>query len=124
MLQKIAHRLNHGPSPAQDLPELDASDLESEMAELSRQRSAAAELAAYTSVFELDATPLDTYIRRANGFQGETSSSRDSAGEGAEGHSPGAYNEPQDLQADAEQASPGASRQVMTADRKWEGNFF
>lgn len=131
-LQRIAHRLNNGPSPAQILPESDDSDIESEMAELSRQRSGAAELEFYPAPHELGgnsfAVELDagsaTYLtQHASRFQGETISSRLSE-ERRNGHSSGSFNESQDLETNTEQASLSASRQVRTADRKWEGGFF
>ena len=123
MLQRIAHRLNNGPSPAQILPELDTSELESEMAELSRQRSTATELNGTSFAVELDACPAIFPTRQANGPQGESISSRLS-GEEAQGYTSGPSNEPRDLHGDTEHASPSASRQVETADRKWEGGFF
>lgn len=117
MLQSIAHRLNHGPNTAQILPELDTSELESQMAELSRQRSAAAELDAnFVGFAELDS-------QQVNSSQGETASSGLSQEE-PRGYLSVAYREPQDLQANTEHASPSASRQVETSDRKWEGGFF
>lgn len=124
MLQKIAHRLNNGPSPAQILPELDTSELELEMAELSRRRSAAAELGGSSFAYvELDAGPAIYLPQQANRFQSESSGSRLSDEE-PKRHSSGPFNEPQDLQADTEHASPSTARQVITADRKWEGGFF
>lgn len=124
-LRNIAHRLNHGPSPEQTMPELDTSELESEMAELSRQRSTATELDGNLFAVELDAGP-DVWPRQlSNHFQGETlvASSRRSE-ETPNGHSSGTFNEAQDLQAETEHASPNAARQVRTAGRKWEGGFF
>ncbi|KAF6221270.1 hypothetical protein HO133_002125 [Letharia lupina] len=123
LLQRIAHRLNNGPSPAQMMPEPDTSDLESEMAELSRQRSAAIGLDANSFAVELDAGPAVYLTQQANRPQGETDSSRLLEGNPM-GHPSGPSNEPQDLQADTEHASPRAAPQVGKADRKWEGGFF
>lgn len=133
MLQRIAQRLNNGPSPAQVLPELDSSDLESQMAELSRQRSAAREFSVNShpveldgvshNRFELDAGPAIYPPQQATRFPDETISSRLSD-EVPNGRSSGQFSERQDVQADNEHASSSASRQVVTADRKWEGGFF
>ena len=123
-LRNIAHRLNHGPSPEQTVPELDTSELESEMAELSRQRSTATELDGNLFAVELDAGPNVWPRQQSNHFQGETPTSRRSE-ETPNGHSSGTLiNEPQDLQAETEHASPNAARQVRTAGRKWEGGFY
>lgn len=123
MLQMIAHRLNNGPSAAQVVPELDTSDLESEMAELSRRRSEPAELYGDSLPVELDAGPAIYPTQQANRFQSEAVSSRLS-GERTGGHLSGPFNEPHDLQEDTEHASPSAARQVRTGGRKWEGGFF
>lgn len=105
------------------MPEPDTSDLESEMAELSRQRSAAIGLDANSFAVELDAGPAVYLTQQANRPQGETDSSRLLEGNPM-GHPSGPSNEPQDLQADTEHASPRAAPQVGKADRKWEGGFF
>lgn len=75
-LKMIAHRLNNGPSPAQTLPEPDTFGLEPQMAELSRQRSAAIELADnHDFAVELDAgVPIDL-VQQTNDLEGETISS-------------------------------------------------
>ena len=122
-MRNIAHRLNHGPSPEQTIPELDTSELESEMAELSRQRSTATELDGNLFAVELDAGPGVWPRQLSNHFQGETPTSRRSE-ETPNGHSSGEFNEAQDLQAETAHASPDAARQVRTAGRKWEGGFF
>ena len=102
MLQRIAHRLNNGPNPAQILPELDTSDLELEMAKLSRQKSAAAELDDGkiwpSAAVELDAGHAVYLNQPANRSQAETPSRTE----------------------DTEHASVTVSRPV----RKWEGGFF
>ena len=122
-LQKIAHRLNNGPSPDQIMPELDTSELELEMAQLSRQRSTATELPGNLFPVELDAGPAIWPNQQANHSQGESSNIGLSE-ETLNGHSSGPFNGPQDLQAETEHASPSAARQVRTAGRKWEGGFF
>ena len=122
-LQEIAHRLNHGPSPEQTMPELDTSELESEMAELSRQRSTATELDSNAFAVELDAGPAVWPNQPANHFQDDIITIG-LPEETSNGHSYVISNEPQDLQAETEHTSPSAARQVRTADRKWEGGFF
>lgn len=122
-LREIAHRLNNGPSPEQTMPELDTSELESEMAELSRQRSTATELHSNPYGIELDAGPAVWPNQLENHLQGEIITSRLSE-ETSNGNSSSTFNEPQDLQAATEHTSPIAARQVRTADRKWEGGFF
>ena len=123
MLQKIAHRLKNGPSPAQTLPEQDTTELESEMAELSRQRSAAAELGSNSFAVELDAGPATYLTLPVNHSHGETVSSRHRENI-TTGQLSGPCHEPQDLQEDTEHAPPSAAHQVSTGDRKWEGGFF
>lgn len=122
MLQRIAHRLNNGPSPAQVQPEPDTSDLESEMAEMSTQ-FLPAELDSNSFAIELDAGPPSYLNRPANHFQGETMGSTVSE-ETSQGFLSGPFNAPQGLPADTEHASPSGARQVTTAGRKWEGGFF
>ena len=59
VLRSIANRLINGPSPVGALPELDSSELETEMAELSRQKkSETNELWGDYEAVELNATPI------------------------------------------------------------------
>ena len=130
MLQRIAHRLKNGPSPAQILPELDTWELESEMAELPRQRYTAAQgheryelPATPISPVEFDAGPAIPPTQPANRPQGESISSRLSEEE-AQDYTSGPFYELRDVHRDTEHASSSASRQVETAGQKWEGGFF
>lgn len=120
MLQRIAHRLNNGLSPPQTLPEQDTTELGSEMAELSRQRSAVAELQNDSFAVELDAGPATYLTLQVNRSHGETVSSRHRENR-TTGHLSGPFHEPQDLPEDTEHAPPSAAHQVSTGNRKWEG---
>ena len=120
MLQKIAHRLNNGPSPAQILPEIDSSDIESEMAEMSRQKSAAVELDGNFFAVELDAGPN---VWPPDSHPSETASSRASE-EKPRSQLSGPFSKPQDVQGGTESAPPSDGSQANTGSRKWEGGFF
>ena len=121
MLQSIAFRLNSGHN-WMGMEGLDRSELEAEVTEESRQRSAPAELdshpvceiGAYNDdrlpVYEIGAyndDRLPQWAKRSP-FRAETS-----------GHSSNPVNEAQDLD-----ALPSAARRVRRADRSGEGGFF
>ena len=58
VLRSIADRLTNGPNPVGALSELDSSELETEMAELSRQKSETGEVWGDFEAVELEATPI------------------------------------------------------------------
>lgn len=108
MLQSIAFRLNSGHNPI-EIGGLDRWELEAEVTEESRQRSAPVELDSHP-VCEIGAYKDDRLPQWAkrSPFGAETS-----------GHSSSPVNEAQDLD-----ALPSAARRVGRADRSGEGGFF
>ena len=121
VLQSIADRLINGPTPVGTLPELDSSELESEMAELSRQKSANAEVWGDFGAAELETTPIARFLpgERMNWPLGEASGSRLS-GVTPTSHRSGPFREPDDLQADGDDALHGATAQATTTDGRWQ----
>ena len=119
-LRNIADRLTNGPSPVGVLQELDASELESEMAELSKQKSASAEAWGDFGAVELDATP----IARAppsmpmnwplSGITGNRTSD-----DTPTSYRSGPFHEPQELQADTFNALHDPTRQANTTGQTW-----
>ena len=121
MLLSIANRLTNGPSPVGALAELDSSELESEMAELSRQKSAIGEVWGDSFAVELDATPI-ARVPPGEGTDwplGETSGSRFSENTPTS-YRPGPFSEPDDLQADRAHVPQDATHQATTMDERWQ----
>ena len=121
VLLSIANRLTNGPNPVGVLPELDSSELESEMAELSRQKSVTGEVWGDSGALELEATPIAQVPpdERMNWPLGETRDSRFSEVTPTSQRS-GPFSEPDDMQADRGHASHDAADQAITTDEKWQ----
>lgn len=103
VLRSIADRLTNGPNPVGALPELDSSELESEMAELSRQKSVTGEVWGDSGALELEATPIAPVPpdERINWpLVDETTSGGRYSELTPTSHRSGPFSEPDDLQAD------------------------
>ena len=105
MLRSIADRLTNGPSPVGALPELDSSDIESEMAKLSSRRSMNIEVWGDRDAVELEATPV-----AVSELPGSMRASYRS----------GRFSEPDDLQADRDNTSHDATHQAPVTDQRWQ----
>ena len=106
------------------LPELDSSEIESEMAELSRKKSVTKEVWGDECDFgllELEATPIAQVHpdERTNWPLSELSGSRLS-GATPTSYRSGPFSEPNDLQADRDNASHVTSHQSTTTDEGWK----
>ena len=119
MLQEIAHRLNNGPVPAANLPQLDTEPhtaiLQPRMIETGDGQRF--ELEGYSNPAELEARYPTTVTNDLGSsiweLEGRPRSSLSVQ-----------VDELNDLQADSEHASPSAARQARKADKELEGGFF
>ncbi len=117
VLRSIADRLTNGPTPVGALPELDSSELESEMAELSRQKSENGELWGDQG-YELDATPIARAPNGGTNWPLVTSSRLSDITPTS--YRSGPFSEPDDLQADRDNALHNATRETNTFNQKWQ----
>lgn len=118
VLRSIADRLTNGPNPVGALPELDSSELESEMAELSRQKSVTGEV---WGDFELEATPIAQVPpdERINWPLGETGGGILSELTPTS-HRSGPYSELGDSQAGGDHALHDAVNEATRTDGRWQ----
>lgn len=123
VLLSIANRLTNGPNPVGDLPELDSSELESEMAELSRQKSVTGEVWGDSGALELEATPIAPVppAERMNWpLPGETRDGRFSELTPT-AHRSGPFSEPDDMQqADRGHALHDATHEATRTGERWQ----
>ena len=124
VLRSIADRLTNGPNPVGAVPELDSSEIESEMAELSRKKSVTREVwgdECDLGLLELPATPVAQVHpdERTKWPVSELSGSRLS-GATPTSYRSGPFSEPDDLQADRDNASHVTTHQSTTTDEGWE----
>ena len=119
VLRSIADRLTNGPNPVGAVPELDSSEIESEMAELSRKKSVTREVWSDTDAGELEATPIAQLYPDGRTNWSELSDSRLS-GATPTSYRPGPFSEPDDLQADRDNAPHVSTHQSTMTDERWQ----
>ena len=119
VLRSIADRLTNGPNPVGVVPELDSSDMKSEMAELSSKRSMSIEVWEDLDAVELEATEVPFSRGGTNWPLGESGVSELSGSRRASYRS-GRFSEPDDLQTDRDDTSHDATRQATVMDQRWQ----
>ena len=122
VLRSIADRLTNGPNPVGAMAELDSSEIESEMAELSSRRSMNIEVWGDLDAVELEATPIvEVPFSRGptNWSMGEMNVS-ELSGSSHTSYRSGRFSRPDDLQADRDNASHDATHQATVTDPRWQ----